>query len=284
MLRAYYQLIKPGIIRGNVITTIGGFLLGANGNVNLWLLLATVAGLSGVIASACVVNNYLDRSIDEKMKRTKSRALVTGVISLKSALVFAAILGIAGLGILIVYTNPLTSIIALFGFIAYVVLYGIAKRKTVYGTIIGSISGAVPIVVGYTAATRSLDALALLLFAILVVWQMPHFYAIALYRLNDYKAAKLPVLPAVKGGRVAKIRSLVYIAAFIIATTSLTLLGYTGITYLIVMLIVGVAWLVIGARDYRTLKDEKWGRSVFGFSLLVIGVFSLMISIDTLLP
>jgi len=261
-----------------------GFLLASKGHINLGLLVATLVGLSLVVGSSCVFNNYIDRGIDAKMSRTKRRALVTQSISARSAIIYAVILGLAGSVLLGFYTNALALGLALFGFFAYVVMYGIGKRRSVHGTVVGSISGALPPVVGYTAVTGRLDAGAVILFLILVLWQMPHFYAIAIYRLDDYAAAKIPVLPLASGLRATKIQILVYIGAFMLATGVLNLFGYAGVTYLVVTLGLGAAWLVLGLRGFKSGNDELWARKMFRFSLLVITGWCIMISLNSLLP
>ena len=258
--------------------------MGSYGHVELGLLAATLAGISLVIASACAFNNYVDRDIDRAMSRTKNRALAKGLIPAQQALIFASVIGILGFLLLLKYTNLLTAGIGLVGFVDYVVLYGVSKRHSVHGTIIGSISGATPIVAGYTAATNSFDTAALLLFLILVFWQMPHFFAIAMYRFDDYKAAKLPVLPVKRGTRATKIQILLYIFAFIIACAMLTVLGYTGYAYLIAMVIVGVGWLGLGLKGFTTVDDKRWARSMFHISLAVLLVFSFLISVNVVLP
>ena len=168
MFKTYYQLIKPGIIRGNAIPATAGFFLASRGNVSYLLLLETLAGISLVIASGCVFNNYLDRHIDKKMARTKNRAIVQGLVSKQQALTYASVLGLLGLIILAVHTNWLTVAIGVAGLFFYVIVYGIAKRRSVHSTLIGSISGALPPVAGYTAVTGRLDAVAITLFFILV--------------------------------------------------------------------------------------------------------------------
>lgn len=283
-LSAYYKLTKPGIVRGNAIVAVAGFLFASHGSVALGPLVAMLCGLSLIIASACVWNNYLDRNIDKKMKRTKGRALATGAITVTQALLFGTALGLVGTYVLVTYTNVLTAALAVFGFFAYVVLYGIGKRKTVHGTAIGSISGSIPPVVGYVAVTNQLDLGALLLFLVLVTWQMPHFYAIALFRKKDYAKAAIPVLPIKKGNYVTKVEIVLYVMAFLGACAALTLTGYTGITYAIVMLVLGTYWLNQAIGGFRAPKDDAWARKLFGVSLIVLLGFSLMISVDHFLP
>lgn len=243
-----------------------------------------LVGVSLVMGSACVFNNYIDRDIDDAMARTKGRALVTGEISGRSALIYAMILGLVGTLLLAIFANALTAAIALFGHFAYVVIYGIAKRKTVHGTVVGSISGAIPPVVGYVAATNNIDTVAILLFAIMTFWQMPHFYAIAVFRLHDYKRAGIPVLPIVKGIRETKDQVLLYIIGFIVTASLLTILGYTGYVYLGVIVLLGIRWLQLAIQGYSAPDDALWARQVFRFSLYVLLGFCAAISVDAFLP
>ncbi len=290
MLKSYYYLAKPGIIRGNVITAIAGFFLAYNNAdspmFDIGLLVATIAGLSLVIGSACVSNNYLDRDIDSRMSRTKERSLVTGTITASNAIGYAIVLGLFGCSILGIYTNFLTLALALFGFLAYVVLYSIAKRHSVHGTAVGSISGAVPPVVGYTAVAGQIDTAALLLFLILVAWQMPHFYAIAMYRAKDYAAANIPVLPVVQGMSAARRQILLYIIAFTAVAPLLTVFGYTGLTYMIVSILLGITWLGLGLKTSSAdiAAITGWARRMFVYSLLVISILCVSITFDGFLP
>lgn len=284
MLKEYYRLTKPGIIRGNTLAALAGFLFASRGDIDIWLLLATVAGTALVIASACVFNNYLDRGIDQKMSRTKNRALVTGAISGGQAIIFGAILGMVGFAILTAYTNGLTVLLGLVAFVFYVIVYGIGKRKTVHGTLIGTIPGALPPVAGYTAVTNELDGAAALLFLILVFWQMPHFYAIGMYRKTDYAAAGLPILPVKRGDRYVMLQMVLYVVAFIIASLLLAVTGHAGYVYTTVMLLIGLGWLRIARGGYGDSDPVQWAKGMFGYSLLVLLVFCAVISLESWLP
>src|SRR5574342_297827 len=151
MLIKYIKLTKPGIIMGNAITAAAGFMLASKGHFNIWLFLATISGLSLIVAAGCVFNNYMDRNAGKKMIRTQARALAAGTISVRNALIFAIALGAAGSAILAFFTNVLTLFIAYTGFVIYVFFYSLLKYRTMYGTEIGSIAGAVPPVAGYCA-------------------------------------------------------------------------------------------------------------------------------------
>ncbi len=281
MFKKYYEMTKPGIIYGNAITAIAGFLLASKGNIKLSLLLETIIGTSLIIGSACVFNNYLDRNIDEVMSRTKKRALVIGSVAKKNAIIFGAILGIVGFIIIGAYTNNIVFYIGVIAFVDYVVLYGLSKRLSTHGTLVGSIAGAAPIVAGYCAVRGQIDSGAIILFIILALWQMPHFYAIAMYRFNDYKRAKIPVLPVKRGMTITKIQILIYVLAFICATTTLTIYGYTNNFYLVIVLVVGLGWLFIGLKGFRTKNNILWARKMFFYSLVTLLIFSFLISVNS---
>lgn len=194
MFKQYLQVTKPGIIFGNLISVIGGFLLASKGHIDYPLFIWTLLGVSLVVASGCVFNNYIDRDIDRKMERTKNRVLVKGLISPEASLVYATLLGIAGFMLLWFGANPLACWLGVMGFVVYVGVYSLyMKRHSVYGTLIGSLSGAAPPVIGYCAVTGDFDSGAAILLAIFSLWQMPHSYAIAIFRFKDYQAANIPV-------------------------------------------------------------------------------------------
>lgn len=282
--KKYYVLTKPGIIRGNLITAIAGFMYASRGSFSGSVLVALLAGVSLIIASGCVFNNYIDRDIDKKMSRTKKRALVVGSIKPLSALIYASLLGFIGFVTLFVFTNTLTATIGAIGFVSYVFVYGYAKRNTVHGTLVGSIPGSLSLVAGYTAVTGTFDLTAFLLFLIMAIWQMPHFYAIAIYRLDDYKAAGLPILSIKKGIKHTKVQIVAYIFLFGVACALLSIYSYAGYVYLAVMALVTTFWFVAGLKGFEAADSEKWAKSIFGISLLVLLIFSILLSVDNYLP
>ena len=248
------------------------------------LLVGTLLSIALIIGSACTVNNYIDRKIDAKMARTKKRALVIGTIPASRAIAFAIILGFSGFIILGLYTNFLTLCLGVMAYFVYIVPYGIAKRRSVHGTAVGSVAGALPPVAGYCAVTNNLDGGALLLLLLLVFWQMPHFYAIAMFRYKDYKAAGLPVLPVKKGTMAAKIQILLYIVAFTVTGSLFTVTGYTNVIFLVVIMGLGLSWLYKGVQGFSALDDKKWARGMFFYSLIVNLSMSLLLAVGALLP
>ncbi|HLF67549.1 MAG TPA: heme o synthase [Gammaproteobacteria bacterium] len=283
MIKNYYQLVKPGIIYGNLLTMSGGFILASRGYVNLALLVATALGVALVIGAGCVYNNIIDTDIDKVMKRTKKRALVVGTISKTSAVAYASVLVILGFIVLSLRVNMLTAAVGLVGIFFYVVVYGLAKRRTPLSTLIGTVAGAAPVVAGYTAVTNSFDTTAFILFLILVFWQMPHFYAIAIYRLEDYKDAGLPVLPVRYGLRATKIHILFFIILFIIACASLSILGYASKSFVVVMGGLALYWFGKGLGGFNTRDSTQWAHQMFGVSLIIILMLSIMLSINSFL-
>ncbi len=283
--RSYLQLIKPGITISNTMTATAGYILAASifGFVwqNLW---GVVFGVAFVIASACVTNNMLDRDLDTRMKRTKGREIAAGKISLTAAALYAAVLGLVGFGVLMNFTNQIALILGVIAFVWYVVIYGVAKRTTPLSTIIGGVCGALPPLAGYVAGSGQIDAVAWTLFGLLMVWQLPHFYAISLFRQSDYKKAGLPVWSVRYGTRSTKAQILFWVFIFVLLAPVPTLLGTTGYFYLVSVLGVSVYWLYQGAQTYPRLDDVAWAKKMFGISLVVLLVLSAGFILGGYLP
>lgn len=287
MVKKYYSLTKPGVLYGNVITGVAGFLLAAGyfRTFPVGLFLATIGGMTLVIASACVLNNVLDQDIDQLMERTKGRAVAHGDIPGKNATVFSVILGVLGIVILSLWTNWYVVGIGVFGFVTYVWLYGaFSKRRSIHGTLVGSISGAMPILAGYVAVADRFDSAALLVFLALFFWQFPEFYSIAIYRRKEYAAAGVPVMSVVKGVRSTTIQIYAYTVLYVASTLLLTLLGYTGWIYFVSMLVLGLSWIRLANEGLTTLDSDAWAHRMFHFSLIALLALSAALSVGALLP
>ncbi|NRA22057.1 MAG: protoheme IX farnesyltransferase [Oceanospirillaceae bacterium] len=281
MFKHYLVLTKPGIIFGNLVAGSAGFFMAAKGDIDWLLFLVTMLGIALIIASGCVYNNYIDRDIDSLMQRTLNRPLVKKLVPLNIVLIYATILGLAGFTLLSMYTNWLAFTLGVIGFVVYVGLYSMYfKRKSVYGTAIGSLSGACPPVIGYCAITNQFDSGAMILLAIFCLWQIPHSYAIAIYRFNDYKAAKIPVLPVTEGIKAARNHIIAYIIAFVIVSLFLTQQNHVGMLYAVAVSVLGMYWLYIAVVKYSESKQEQWGKDLFIFSIVTITCFSILISVD----
>lgn len=279
MLKAYYQIIKPGIIYGNILTTIAGYLMACDLHLDLKSFVGAVIGFCLVIGSACTLNNLADRSIDANMERTKKRPSVTGVISLKAGLIYASVLLGGGVVLLVLFTNITTLVVGLVGFVVYVSAYTYSKRKTDLATLIGSVSGATPIVGGYTAFAGHFTLTALIIGMMMLVWQMPHFYAIAIYREKEYRRAKIPVLPITSGYKTTSYWMVFYSFLFLLLSVSLYVYGPVGIAYLLVMSVVGALWLAFNLKGLFLKTFAGWAKQDFRYSLIVLLVMSLMIAL-----
>jgi protoheme IX farnesyltransferase len=280
-MKDYYRLIKPGIVYGNVLTALAAFVFATHRHFTaelFVLLLATLLGLALCIASACVINNILDRDIDARMERTSARAIPNGRISVQQALIFATVLFAAGCAVLLLLTNMLTFAVTLFGVLVYVGLYTPLKRCTIHSTIVGAVAGAVPPVVGYVAVTNMLDATALSLFLILVCWQMTHFFAIAIFRLKDYSEAGLPVMPVKLGLFRTKILMALYVVLFAYAALALYLVQNLGILYAGTLSLLSVGWFALSLYGFRTPDINRWAKRMFFYSIIVILLFSFVLA------
>ncbi len=285
LIKDYYHLLKPGIVRGNLITALAGYLLAAKGDIHLGKLLFVLIGFYLTLGSSCVLNNIIDRDIDSKMRRTKERALVKGTITVKQALIYSAVLMIIGTTLLYLYGSVATIIAGFIGWIFYIVIYSkFTKRQTVLGTLAGSVSGAMPPVAGYLAVSSSLDLAVILIFLSLVFWQMPHFFAISIMQQKDYSEAGIQVISVVYG--IAKTRQLAisYILGFISVILITYLHGYTGKVFLISMLILSGWWLYYALKPVSKKNQLKWGLRVFRVSLGVLLVWSILLCLENLIP
>jgi protoheme IX farnesyltransferase len=281
VIKKYLFVIKPGIVFANLITAAGGFLLASRGSMDIAALLLTVIGIALVVASGCVLNNCIDRNLDRKMARTRSRILAQGRMSLRTAIIYASLIGMAGILLLWTATNLLSVCVVLAGFAIYVGLYSLyLKRHSIYGSLIGSLAGAAPPLAGYCAVRNRLDLEALILLSIFSLWQMPHCYTIAIFRLKDYTAAAIPVLPVKRGIPTAKKHIIGYILAFIAASLMLTFAGYTGHVYLAVVTVTGLSWLHMAWSGYQATDERLWAKKLLVFSILNILVLSVMMSVD----
>jgi protoheme IX farnesyltransferase len=283
--RSYLQLIKPGITLSNTLAGVAGFFLAASTVAfSLTTLIGATFGIAFIIASACVANNILDRDIDKRMKRTVKRDIANGTITIPKAVAFLVILGIAGFALLAIWTNPLTFVLGIIAYIWYVAIYGLAKRTTAFSTIIGGVAGALPPMAGYTALTGRIDAGAIILFLILFFWQLPHFYAISMFRRDDYAKATLPVWSVRYGMKSTKQQIFISVVLYAIIATLLTWFGYTGYIYFGLSTLLSLYWIYKGIALYKKADDVKWARTMFGISLLVLLAMFALIAVGGFLP
>lgn len=270
---------------GNVLTGAAGFFLAAAGVVDWWLFAATIVGMTLVVGSACAINNYLDRDIDSKMKRTLKRPSVTGEVPGWSIVVYSIVLGVAGAIMLALWTNWLVVAIGIVGWVTYVWFYGAwSKRQSIYGTAVGSISGAMPIAGGYAAVSGQIDLGLVIAFAAVFFWQFPEFYSIAIYRRREYKAAGVPVMSVVKGVRSTIVQIFIGAIFYAISVLALPIAAKVGAVYVVVMAIASLYWVWLGWQGLKAARPEEWARRMFRMAMIQILVLCVMFSIGPLLP
>jgi heme o synthase len=285
LLKDFLALIKVGIVNSNAMTTFTGLWLalhfsGARFLDNIDLILATLIGSSLIVAGSCSLNNYIDRDIDHLMERTKGRPTVTGRVQPGKVALMSFLL--IGIGTAFLFTTTITAaVIGLIGVFSYVVLYTMwSKRQFVSNTIVGSISGAVPPLIGWAAVDANLDVMAWMLFAIVFVWQPPHFYALAMRRVEEYRAAGIPMLPVVKGFKATKRSIFLWVAALLPLPFFLPELG---MPFLVLATALNVGWLALGVYLLKLKDDMKWAKLMFVYSLQYLTVMFVAMVIVTLI-
>jgi len=276
------ELTKPGIIFGNLASVLGGYLLAAGGRpLFLAHLLATALGTALIIACGCVINNCVDRDIDRRMVRTCHRALAIRAVSVPAALCYAGVLGLVGFALLWRGTTPLACALAAIGLIIYAGVYTcLMKRSSHWGTLVGSLSGAMPPVIGYGAVTGSFDATALLLVIVFCCWQMPHSHAITVMRHEDFRAAGLPTLTLSQARR----EIVLYMLAFLISAAVLGWVANLNVSYPLVILGLGGYWFYLALRQVSSRSSKAWARRLFVVSILLILALNLSLALNAVLP
>ncbi|UFJ39819.1 heme o synthase [Brevibacillus humidisoli] len=281
----YLHLTKPGITLSNLLTTFTGYWLAVftfGYKLELHTLVLTLLGTAFVIASGATLNNYWDRELDAKMKRTKNRGLASGRIHPRNALAIGIALLVAGLIVLALFANPLTAVLGLLGHIFYVLIYTPLKRVTTLNTVIGGISGAIPPLIGWAAVTNNVEMGAWVLFLILFLWQPPHFLALAMLKTEEYRAGGIPMLPVVKGFAETKRQMFNYAAPMVPASLLLMLYANLGYVYLATALILGIGYLYILLKGFKAEDDLVWARKAFSYSLIYLTVLCFAIIVSAL--
>ena len=281
-LDPYFELTKPRIVTMVLVTTALGFFVGGHGIDSPLILVMTLLGTALSAGGAGVLNHYLERDVDAIMRRTRDRPLPAGKVSPAAALSLGFAMILAGQVVLVLTVNLLTAWLALITAFLYVVIYTPMKRTTWLNTSLGSIPGALPPVGGWAAATGHLDTGAWVLFAILFAWQHPHFYAIAWIFREDYRRGGFKMLPVLEedGGRTC--RHILAFSVLLIAVSILpTLLGTSGILYLVGALILGAGMLAAGVSLTLT-RSTLDARRLLRASVIYLPLLLILTVIDTI--
>lgn len=277
--RDYVELCKPRVVLLMLLTVVVGMYLATPGWVDLYLVTATLIGVGLCAGSAAAINHLVDRRIDSIMARTKKRPIAHGRVSVVQALWFALIMGTLGLTILMVFVNKLTALLTFVTLIGYAGVYtGYLKRATSQNIVIGGLAGAAPPLLGWTAVTNQLDPQALLLVLIIFTWTPPHFWALAIYRYEEYQHAQIPMLPVTHGIQYTKLNVCLYTILLVVVSILPFIVGMSSWVYLIGALILGMRFLFWSFKLYRTEKPVV-AMQTFRFSivyLMLLFVFLLM--------
>src|SRR5699024_830015 len=279
-------LVKIGIVNSNLITVFTGFWLAlyftnSSFSANWDLFLLTMLGSAFVIMGGSIMNNWYDVDIDPVMTRTKVRPTVTGNITLRTTLILGIVFSLIG-HILLLFTTLTATIVAFIGWFIYVVLYTIwSKRRYTFNTKFGSISGAVPPLIGWTAVDPNLHIIPVALFVIMFIWQTPHFLSLAMRRCEEYKEAGIPMLPAVHGFDMTKRQITIYIICLLPLPFFMISLGTT---FVIIATILNVIWLIMAISGFFMKNDLKWAKMIFVYSLNYLTIMFIMMVVITIIP
>lgn len=277
---AHWELTKPGITRLVLITTAAGFYLASRGGVDLLALVHTLLGTGLVAGGTNALNQVCERDVDARMKRTRRRPLPSGRLAPAEALAFAIGISVVGIAYLAVMVNLRTAVVVTLSLTSYIFLYTPLKKRTTWATLVGAVPGALPILAGWTAAGGPIGAGAWALFAILFLWQLPHFLALAWIYREDYRRGGLATLSvADPDGRRTGRQALLYTCALVAASLIPTAIGLTGGVYLIAALVLGLVFLAGGVQVARACTAAHAGR-LFTLSILYLPVLLLFMAFD----
>lgn len=272
-------LTKPSITRMCLMMAGGGMAL-APGSVGWTTGVSAFVGVGLAVGGANAFNMWWERNTDGLMSRTKRRPLPTGRLSAATAFKFAAGLSLASIVVLALGTNVLTAVLAGLAIFSYVAVYTPLKYKTPSALIIGAIPGAAPPLLGWTAVTDSIDPPAIVLFAILLVWQLPHFIAIAIYRKQEYARAGIKVVPLVRGEPIAKIQAVAWALVLVPLTLLLVPIGGAGLIYFVSAALLGAGFLGWSFTGLDNDAGVRWARNYFFASLVYLPALTLALVVD----
>ncbi len=272
--RDYYELCKPRVVGLIVFTAIVGMLLSTPGLLPLGQFLAATVGIGLAAASAAAINQVADHRIDALMDRTRDRPLPGGNLTRTQAIAFALLIGFVSMAILVVYVNPLTAMLTFASLIGYAVIYTVyLKRATPQNIVIGGAAGAAPPVLGWTAMTGTVDPHSLLLFLIIFAWTPPHFWALAIYRREEYARADVPMLPVTHGVDYTRLQILLYTVVMIASSLLPYATLLSGPIYLACVVPLDAVFLYLAVR-MQWDHDDRLALRTFAYSIIyLMGVF-----------
>ncbi len=281
-VQAFIALTKPRIIELLLVTTVPTMIVAERGLPSIWLMLNTVIGGTLAAGGANAINMYVDRDIDRLMERTKNRPLVTGDVRPTEALVFAVSIEAIAFFYLWATVNLLSAVLALAACLFYVFVYTLwLKRTSKSNIVIGGAAGAMPVLIGWSAVTNTVDWAPVILFAVIFYWTPPHFWALAIKYREDYSAADVPMLPSVVSTRETAIRMLYYTVVLIGFSIAFSPVADMGPIYLVSAIVLGVIFLAL---SYKVLRDQdtRSAMQLFGYSITYVTLLFGAMAVDQL--
>lgn len=278
--RQYFDLTKPRIVLLAVFCALIGMLLASDGPVGWRILFFGNLGIGLLAGAGFALNCLIERGIDARMARTRARPLARGEVSATGTLVFSIVLGLAGAALLYSQVNALTMWLTLATFVGYAIVYTvILKPATPQNIVIGGASGAMPPVLGWAAVANAVPIEAMVLFLIIFVWTPPHFWALALYRVEDYKRSGLPMLPVTHGSKYTRLNILLYTILLLATSVLPFLLQMSGVFYLVCAIVLGGVFIGYAVALWRHYSDAL-ARQTFGFSIFYLGALFGALLVD----
>ena len=272
LTREFIMLTKPRVNLLIMFTAIVGMLLAHDGTLNLEIIFFASLGIGLAASAAAIINQVIDQKIDSIMDRTKSRPLVQGNIKSSHAVVFALFLSTSSLFILYIFVNLLTAVLTFISIIIYSLIYSVyLKNLNSQNIVIGGIAGAMPPLLGWTSVTNQIDAFPLVLFLIIFLWTPPHFWALAVYKYDDYLKADVPMLPITHGKNFARLHIFLYSILLFCITLFPYLLGFSGLIYLIGSFTFGLKF-VVDSYLLMALKTDKRAIDLFKYSISYLAI------------
>ena len=281
-LAGYIALTKPRIIELLLVTTVPTMFVAERGVPSVWLMVATVVGGTLAAGGANAINMVIDLDIDRVMERTRDRPLVTGAVGSTGAMVFAVSLEVVAFAWLVATVNLLSAVLAVSATIFYVFVYSMwLKRTSTTNIVVGGAAGAVPVLVGWSAVTGSLDWPPVVLFLVVFYWTPPHFWALAIRYRDDYAAAGVPMLPVVAGPRATAHRIVGYTAILVVVTVVFSPVAEMGAVYLVAALVLGAVFIAL-ALALRADPDERRAMRLFHYSITYVTLLFGAMVVDVL--
>ena len=280
LLKSYYQLCKPNVVYMMLICAFVGMLLAEDSISSFGYLIVALLGIAFCAASAAAINQVIDRNTDASMTRTDQRPLPKGELSATHASLFALIIGILGSCILYFFVNTLTMILTLVSLVGYAFIYTVyLKRATPQNIVIGGLAGAAPPLLGWSSVSNTIDPYALLLVLIIFVWTPPHFWALAIYRKDEYAKESIPMLPVTHGVVFTKLQIVLYTIILFIVSVLPYIVLMSGVIYLVSALILSSIFLYYSIKLFIS-EDNEIAMKTFQFSIYYIFLIFLALLVD----